>query len=123
MAEPTSSAIVAATTAGLTLFGLATGLDQTVLLAGFAGGLWALSYQDPVPAAQRITFSITAAVVAGYLAPAAAMGAMVFGGPVKTLDIVFIRGAAVLIGFLAHKVLGPIILRKSSEKIEEVLTK
>ena len=52
MAEPTSSAaaLAAATATGLTVFGVATGLHPAILLAGLAGGLWALSYQEPAPA-------------------------------------------------------------------------
>ena len=39
MAEPTSSAAAsaAATATGLTVFGVATGLDPAILLAGLAG--------------------------------------------------------------------------------------
>ena len=55
MAEPTSSAVLAGATAtGLTLFGVATGLHPAILLAGLAGGLWALSYQEPAPALKRV---------------------------------------------------------------------
>lgn len=46
MPEPTSSALaLTATSAGLTVFAVATGLPPAILLAGLAGGWWALSYQ------------------------------------------------------------------------------
>ena len=48
--EPaTSVAAVAISATGLTILGISTGLQPDILLAGFAGGLWALTYQPPAP--------------------------------------------------------------------------
>ena len=45
MAEPaTSTAAVIASALGLTVFGVATGLHPSLLIAGLAGGMWALFY-------------------------------------------------------------------------------
>ena len=75
MAEPTSSAVIAvATASGLTVFGVATGLQPAVLLAGLAGGLLSLSLEDPMPAWKRVALIVMAALVAGYLAPLFATG-------------------------------------------------
>lgn len=39
MAEPSITAGTAVAT-GLTIFGISTGLDPAILIAGLAGGLW-----------------------------------------------------------------------------------
>lgn len=122
MAEPTSSAaFAAATAAGLTVFGVATGLHPAILLAGLAGGLWALSYQPPTSAGKRVAVTIMAAIVAGYLTPAVAAGVTAIGAWPQELtrDIVQLP-IAVMIGLLSHRVLGPALLRFASRKVEEV---
>lgn len=122
MAEPTSSAAaLTATTMGLTLFGMATGLHPAILLAGLAGGLWALSYQPPTSVLKRVAVTAMAAIIAGYLTPAVAAG-------VASLDVwpravtrdLLQFPVAVLIGLLAHRVLGPAILRIGASKAEEI---
>ncbi len=73
MAEPTTStALIAVSVAGITLFGIATGLQPPMLLAGFFGGMWALSYQPPSGLLGRGVSMIGSAMIAGYLAPVAA---------------------------------------------------
>lgn len=122
MAEPTSSVLFAgATAAGLTVFGVATGLHPAILLAGLAGGLWALSYQEPAPVWKRAAVTIMAAIVAGYLTPAVAAGVTSIGAWPQgvTHDMVQLP-IAVLIGLLAHRVLGPALLRIAAQKAEEV---
>lgn len=122
MAEPTSSAALAApTAAGLTVFGVATGLHPAILLAGLAGGLWALSYQEPMPAWKRVAITIMAAVVAGYLSPAVAAGVTsIESWPNSvTLDLVQLP-IAVVIGLLSHRILGPALLRIAAQKAEGV---
>lgn len=122
MAEPTSSAVVAVATAtGLTVFGVATGLHPAILLAGLAGGLWALSYQPPTSAGKRAAITIMAAVIAGYLTPAVAAGVSSTGVLPQALarDVVQLP-IAVFIGLLSHRVLGPALLRFASRKVEEV---
>lgn len=122
MAEPTSSAaFAAATAAGLTFFGVATGLHPAILLAGLAGGLWALSYQEPAPAWKRVAAAVMASVVAGYFAPAVAAGVTVLDvwPNILTRDLVQLP-IAVLIGLLSHRVLGPALLRIGVQKAEEM---
>lgn len=122
MAEPTSSAaFAAATAAGLTIFGVATGLHPEILLAGLAGGLWALSYQPSTSAGKRVAVTIMASIVAGYLTPAIATGVTSIGAwpQALTRDILQLP-IAVMIGLLSHRVLGPALLRFASRKAEEV---
>lgn len=49
--EPAASSVasIAVSATGLTILGISTGLQPDILLAGFAGGLWALTYQPPAP--------------------------------------------------------------------------
>ncbi len=123
MAEPTTSAaaLAAATATGLTIFGVATGLHPSILLAGLAGGLWALSYQEPSPAWKRVALTVMASIVSGYLTPAVAMGVTSFDAwpHSVTRDVVQLP-IAVLIGLLSHRVLGPALMRFAAQKAEEV---
>lgn len=122
MPELTSSAVaLTATSEGLTVFGMGTGLHPAILLAGMAGGWWALSYQDPLPVMKRVAVTIMSAIVAGYLTPAVAAGVTAIGAwpQAVTKDLVQFP-VAVVIGLLAHRVLGPSILRIAAKKAEEV---
>ena len=114
------------TTAGvsavsLTLLGVSTGLDPAVLIAGFAGGVWAQSYGTPAPYLNRVLASLLASLIAGYFAPALSAAATassliqgVFPGTVLQLPI------AVAVGLLAHRVLGPAIMRLARKKSEDL---
>lgn len=122
MPEPTSSAVaLTVTSAGLTIFGIATGLNPGILLAGLAGGWWALSYQEPAPVLKRIAVTIMSAIVAGYLTPAAVVVVTAIGAwpQAVTKDLVQFP-VAVVIGLLVHRVLGPAILRIAAKKAEEI---
>jgi hypothetical protein len=58
--------------AGLTLFGVATGLQPLLLLAGLAGGLVSQIYLPPMPPFKRAVLAAFAALVATWFAPAGA---------------------------------------------------
>lgn len=122
MAEPTSSAVAlaSATAAGLTIFGVATGLQPAILLAGLAGGLWALSYQDPAPAVNRVAATVMSSIISGYLTPSVSAGvtSISLWPPAITSDLAKMP-IAVLIGLLSHRVLGPAILRIAAKKAKE----
>lgn len=121
MAEPTSSALIAATAAGLTLFGVATGLQPGVLLAGFAGGLWALSYLPPMAWWQRVLVAALGALMAGWFAPPSALFLVSFSWWPKTVDAAMVQyPAAVLIGLLAHTVIGPALIRIARSKTDAI---
>lgn len=122
MAEPNATSAAAAA-AGLTVFGVATGLDPALLIAGFAGGVWGQSYHPPTAIWRRLLLVVMAAVIAGYLAPAAAIGAMAMAPaatvgalPLGTLQL----PVAVLIGLTSHRVLGPAVMRLAAKKIEDL---
>lgn len=122
MAEPASSvAVAAATAAGLTLFGIATGLRPEILLAGFAGGLWSLTFLPAMAWWQRVLAAVLGALVAGWVTPAVALGITSFAWWPKpvTPDIVQFP-IAVAVGLLAHTVLGPALIRVVRAKADEV---
>lgn len=116
-----SAATGAAVATGVTVFGVSTGLDPALLIAGLAGGLWAQSYQPAASLWRRLPLSFLASILAGYFAPAAAAVA-------SSSD--FVRGlipsealqlsAAVVVGLTAHRVLGPAFMRFASKKVDEV---
>jgi len=116
-----SAPAAAATATGLTIFGVSTGLDPAVLIAGFAGGVWAQSYHPPMHILQRVGLTMIASVIAGYLAPATASVAVsldVARGifTVATLQL----PVAVLVGLMSHKVIGPAIMKFATKKADEV---
>lgn len=126
MAEPTTTSgvlIGLSSSFGITILGVATGLDPAILIAGFSGGLWALSIQPPPGVLPRIVFLGGSSMVAGYLAPVAA--AVVAAAAAKTIpfwppDInrgVMQFPVAFCIGFLGLRWIGPALLRRA-EKVE-----
>lgn len=121
MAEPSASAAGIAAT-GLTIFGVSTGLDPSILIAGFAGGVWAQSYHPPVAIWRRLLMTLLASILAGYLTPAIAAGVASFDTArnVFTLEVLQLP-IAVLVGLTSHRVLGPAIMRFASKKVEELI--
>lgn len=120
MAEPSVTAGTAVAT-GLTIFGISTGLDPAILIAGLAGGLWAESYHPPASIWRRVALVALAAILAGYLAPAFAA----LAASSDTVRGVFTLTAlqlplAVLIGLTSHRVLGPAFMRLANKKAEEL---
>lgn len=120
MTEPSITAGAAVAT-GLTLFGVSTGLDPAVLIAGLAGGLWAQSYHPPIGLGRRTALVALASLLAGYLAPAVAAVA----ASSETVRGIFSLSAlqlpvAVFIGLTSHRVLGPALMRFASKKSEEL---
>ncbi len=55
--------------AGVVIFGLQTGLDPQMLMAGFAGGASALSYSAPAKPLIGFFQVCTATILAGYASP------------------------------------------------------
>lgn len=108
-------------TTGITLFGISTGLDPSVLIAGFAGGVWAQSYYPPTHWAKRVGLSALATILAGYLAPAAAAVATSYDVIRSVLPMAALQlPAAVVVGLLAHRVLGPAFMKLAANKVDEV---
>ena len=121
MPEPTSSTIAVGLTAGgLTLFGIATGLHPMLLLAGLAGGWWALSYQTaPMPLVRRITALGVSSLAAAWITPPAVAATVGQGwlGPAATGELLQFP-AALIVGLLAHAALGPALMKLTTRKIE-----
>ena len=122
MAEPSALTAGVATT-GLTFFGVATGLDPALLIAGFAGGVWAQIYHPPMAIWRRLPLMILASIIAGYLAPATAAATAAAVISISDKEIFNFTTlqlpSAVLIGLTTHKVLGPGIMRLATKKAEE----
>ncbi|MFV0662777.1 hypothetical protein [Denitromonas sp.] len=127
MTEPLSgtAALINVTAAGgIAVLGVATGLHPGVLLAGLAGGYWALTALPSSGGGSRIAFLVVSALVAGYLAPvaatvaaAAAASMLPWWPPAATQDVLRFP-AGLLVGFLAVRWLGPALLRRA-KTVEE----
>ena len=65
----TDIATIAVSATAITIGGAVTGLDYTILLAGFFGGLGSLSFAQGMGVWRRIWTPIMSAVTAGYAAP------------------------------------------------------
>jgi fructose-specific phosphotransferase system IIC component len=118
MSEPATPLLA---TGGLTLFGLATGLHPMLLVAGFVGCWWYNSYLDQMTLGQRIASGFIAALVSGWLTPPIVTwltGLSWWPDTVPALTAGF--PAALAIGFLTHKVIGPQLLRIAQKKAEEI---
>jgi len=123
MAEPaTSTAAVIASAMGLTIFGIATGLHPSLLIAGLAGGLWALFYGEPQPLLKRCLSAVMSALVAAWLAPVTAYSVQELPGapPGLPLDVLQFP-VALVIGFLAMAIVGPGLMLLSRKKLDEAV--
>ena len=121
MPDITSSAgAITLSAGGITLLGIATGLHPTVMLAGFAGGLWAVSYEKPpIPLVRRLTWTCGSAIVAGYLTPPA-VAMLLPSLPGRMTAELIQHGAAFLIGFTAFSRLGPALLSLAGKIISRM---
>ena len=121
MADGVTIASAGVAAAGITLFGVSTGLNPAVLIAGFAGGVWAQSYYPPTHWAKRVALTSLASILAGYLAPAAATVATSYELVRNVLPLEALQlPTAVVVGLLAHRVLGPAFMRLASKKLDDV---
>lgn len=113
-----TTAAIALTASGLTVLGVSTGIDPGLLFAGLAGGWWALSYSpEPMPLLRRLTIYAVSAL-------AGAWGAVLAGAWLASIFTVWwpaeAGGAsprhliAMLIGLLAHRQFGPLLMRRAA---------
>lgn len=121
MTDPISPPALGLTAAGITLFGVATGLDPVLLFAGAGGGWWAMTYQPVLGALDRLSRIGISALAGGWGAPLAVgyaagrnwlpdtVPAAVAGFPV-----------ALAIGLLAVDVLGRGLVRLAQRKAEDL---
>lgn len=122
MADVSTPAAAMIPTTGLTILGIATGLDPSLLIAGFAGALWSQSYAPASSIWHRILITTIVAVVSGYLTPAAAMGlASLDTAKNAALTFEVLKWpVAVLFGLLAHSVIGPAVMKYAARKGERI---
>ena len=123
MPEPTTSsaAAFAVTASGLSIFGILTGIHPMLLVAGFVGGWWFNSYGPAMPMGQRLSSGLLAALVATWSAPPIiAWLTSADWWPAAVPAAVFSFPAALVIGFLTHKVVGPTLLRLAQKKADEI---
>lgn len=126
MTEPATSAtalITAGTAAGLTAFGVATGLHVNILIAGLFGGIWAISYNPPAGVIARVLFLVGSSLIAGYVAPVAASIAasaasnLITWWPSDITREALQYPVAFFTGFLGIRWIGPALMRRA-EKLE-----
>jgi hypothetical protein len=116
MSEPTATA---AGGLGLTLFGVATGIDPVLLAAGAAGGYAAMAYMPEMPVPKRLASIGISALFGAWGAPAVlgeavARGLVSAGYAYPTICI-----SSLLIGTLSLTVIVPGLVRLGRSKIEE----
>lgn len=117
MAE--SVAVPVITTSGLAIFGVATGLEPGLLLAGLAGGWWALSYNnEPLPFLRRFTIGCVSALAGAWTGQwlSSALTAWLrynfLWWPAAAGDEALRYSIALFVGLVAHKQLGPLLMRR-----------
>ena len=121
MTDPSATGVSYSSSVGLVLFGIAIGLRPELMLAGLWGALWALSYSDPMPLYRRVTLAFLSSVLAGYGTPAVMVlieHANLLQSDAAQQKLQY--PGAVVVGFLAHRVLGPFLLRFAQKKADEV---
>lgn len=103
MTEPVSAGSMVVTAGGITLLGVATGLHPALMLAGAAGGWWAMSYQSQHSAWSRINRIVVSALVSAWGAPVlASLDVMPAAVPRAALQLAL----ALTIGLVTIDVLG-----------------
>lgn len=121
MTDPISPSALGLTTAGITLFGVATGLDPALLCAGAAGGWWAMTYQPVLGALDRISRVGISALAGGWGSPVA-VGYAASSGWLPDTVPQQIAGfpVALGLGLLAVDVIGRGLLRFAQRKAQEI---
>lgn len=114
-ADTSGSAILATALA-------ASGLDPWMLFAGLVGGMWSLSYfPRPLPWWHRLWLSVLAAFIGAWLGaviapPLAALAAHTWAWwPPEAGGRGMRIAASLLVGLLAHRQIGPALMRKAEE--------
>lgn len=120
MTEPVTPTALALTAGGVAIFGVITGLHPQLLIAGLAGGLWALFYADAQPLLRRVLGAIMSALVAAWVTPPVVYGlaASAIWPDAVPRDLMLLP-TALLVGFLAMAVVGPGLLMLSRKRFED----
>lgn len=120
MSEPVSAGYVGVTAGGITVLGIITGLHPALMLAGAAGGWWAMSYQHQMTVLGRLNRVLLSSIVAAWGAPvAAAAGASIIPSPVSLPHSAIELGFALIIGLVTIDVLGRGLLAIVRSKMDK----
>lgn len=122
MSEPTTTiAATTVTASGLTVFGVATGLDPGLLFAGLAGALLAIVFQEPMSPWKRIGVTALSAVMSAWLAKAVALGVTGMTWWPRTVPAEVIQHpAAAFAGLLMYLVIAPKLIQIAQRKADGV---
>lgn len=69
MTEPISGSWISITAAGVTVFGIVTGLDPALMFASACGGWWAMTYHPPMKVFSRLNRLGLSALIGGWGTP------------------------------------------------------
>lgn len=118
MADPTGVTPFAVTAAGLTVFGMVTGLHPPLLIVGLAGGLWAQFYVEAMPVGRRIASAIMASLAAAWMSPALAYGLPSFNWWPKTIPSEILQFPVALLTGLLSNAIGLMAIKVFTAKAE-----
>lgn len=121
MAEPVTPSALALTAGGVAVFGIATGLQPHLLIAGLAGGLWALFYAEPQPIIRRVLGAIMSPLVAAWVSPTVVYAISDSIWPQAVSRESALLPASLVVGFLAMAVIGPGLLLLSRKRFEDAV--
>lgn len=111
MADLISTPIVTATAVGgLTVVGVATGLDPALIFAGSCGAWWALSRIEPKPVLARLNFVMLSSVLAAWISPVAVSQLHERSIIAERHELMWQYPTAALAGFLALPVIGSLLM-------------
>lgn len=120
MSEPVSTGYIAVTAGGITILGIITGLHPALMLAGAAGGWWAMSYQQQMTVLGRLNRILLSSIVAAWGAPvAAAAAASIIPSSVSLPHSAIELGFSLIIGLVTIDVLGRGLLAIVRSKMEK----
>lgn len=122
MPEPATVVTIGLTGTGLTVLGLATGLQPMLLIAGMAGGWWALTCREkPMPLTSRIASVSISSIGAAWCAPVAValIGASRWWPQQVSLDLLPLP-VAMALGRIAYTALGSSLDSLVKRKMEGV---
>lgn len=111
MADLVSTPLLTATAAGgLTVVGIATGLNPALLFAGSCGAWWALSRVEPKPILARFNFVALSAVLAAWMSPVVVSQLCERGVIAERHEDMWQYPTAAIIGLLALPVIGSLLM-------------
>lgn len=121
MTDPASGAggAAIAAAAGVTIFGIATGLHPETLLPGVLGGLWALSYSDAAPFWRRCTSLAFATLGAGYFTPVLTAWLTSLSWWPRAAPAAMAQfPVALVVGLLSYNLVAPALLKLFRARVE-----